>query len=88
MCRGIELDPAHSLISMGSMLNVVVVGVCGSIYGSDTGINFFSFFIFAFPHMIIILLICWLSLVLIFIGPRSVNEEASLSAFDEVADCT
>jgi len=39
----------------------------------DTGINFFSFFVFSFPHMIIILLACWLSLVLMFIGPRSVK---------------
>ena len=51
---------------------------CCSIYGSDTGINFFSFFIFSFPHMIIILLVCWLSLVLMFIGPKWVNLLFSL----------
>jgi len=61
----------------------MLVIFCFSIYKDvvtgksvDTGINFFSFFLFAFPHMLLILLVAWLTLVLMFIGPRSVNSSS------------
>jgi len=42
-----------------------------SIYGPDTGVNFFSFFVFAFPYMILALLTGWFVLVCVLVGPRS-----------------
>jgi len=50
--------------------NIVFKGQAESLFGPDTGINFFSFFIFAFPNMIIILPMAWLILMCVFIGPK------------------
>jgi sodium-dependent dicarboxylate transporter 2/3/5 len=50
--------------------NIVFKGQAEAIYGPDTGLNFFSFFMFAFPLMLILLPISWLSLMLVFIGPK------------------
>lgn len=50
--------------------NIVFKGQAESLFGPDTGINFFSFFIFAFPNMIIILPLAWLVLMVVFIGPK------------------
>ena len=41
------------------------------LYGSESGINFSSWFIFAGPNMCISLLLAWFWLVVYFIGPRS-----------------
>jgi len=46
-------------------------GVDCSLYGPDTGVNFFSFFVFAFPYTILALSTAWLVLVCVMVGPRS-----------------
>jgi len=50
--------------------NIVMKGQADSIYGPNNGIDFTSWFVLAFPLMIINIAISWLTLVLIFIGPR------------------
>ena len=40
------------------------------LFGPETGVNFFSFFVFAFPYMILALSTSWLMLVCVLVGPR------------------
>lgn len=51
---------------------IIVQTVCTRfrIYGANTGLNFFSFIMFAFPLILILLPLAWLSLMVILIGPK------------------
>jgi len=51
--------------------NIVMKGMADSIYGPNNGVDFTSWFILSFPNMVIMLFTSWLSLVVIFIGPKA-----------------
>jgi sodium-dependent dicarboxylate transporter 2/3/5 len=58
----------------GTGPNLVLKGQIDVLYGPESGINFSSWFIFAFPNMIISLALAWLWLMLLFIGPREIMK--------------
>jgi sodium-dependent dicarboxylate transporter 2/3/5 len=55
--------------------NIVLKGMADNLYGPDNGIDFTSWFILAFPNMILDLAFAWLSLVFIFIGRNAFKKE-------------
>jgi sodium-dependent dicarboxylate transporter 2/3/5 len=69
--------------------NIVLKGMADSIYGPDNGIDFTSWFILAFPNMLLDLLCAWLSLVFIFIGrnafKRDKNDEKKSENEEDVS---
>merc|ERR1719308_168150 len=52
----------------GTGPNLVFKGMIGTLFGSDTPVNFASWMLFAMPTVIINLLLCWLWLQVYFIG--------------------
>lgn len=56
----------------GTGPNLVLKGQVDLIYGPDTGINFSSWFVFAFPNMLISLLLAWFWLMLVYLGPKEI----------------
>ncbi|CAH1802587.1 unnamed protein product, partial [Owenia fusiformis] len=76
VCKGLTMCICYAA-NIGGMAtltgtgpNLVLSGQAGTLFGDEAGINFSSWFIFAFPTMIICLFIAWVWLQLLFLGWR------------------
>jgi len=54
----------------GTGPNLILKGQVDTLYGSDSGLNFGSWFIFAFPNMCLTLFLAWVWLQALYLGPR------------------
>ncbi|KAK2193458.1 hypothetical protein NP493_12g01001 [Ridgeia piscesae] len=52
----------------GTAPNLVFKGIVDTLYGGGTGITFSSWFVFAFPNMLIMLVMAWAWLVILYMG--------------------
>ncbi|XP_013410629.1 solute carrier family 13 member 5 isoform X2 [Lingula anatina] len=77
MCKGLSLCIAYAAniggiaTLTGTGPNLVFKGNVDSRFGAGAGINFSSWFVFAFPLMVITLLAAWVWLQLLFLGWRT-----------------
>ncbi len=60
--------------SLGTGPNLIVKGQLDTFYGSEHGVNFSSWMIFSFPLMVACLMMTWIFLQLLYLGPRAVCE--------------
>lgn len=74
----------------GTGPNIVLKGQADELYNGDAGINFSSWFVFALPNMILALIMAWIWLLLLFLGPRAAfgrpaeNEKDATESATEV----
>ncbi|XP_023933336.1 solute carrier family 13 member 5-like [Lingula anatina] len=77
MCKGMLLCIAHAAniggtaTLTGTPPNLVIKGQVDTLYGSEAGINFSSWFVFAFPAMLLALAVAWVWLTGYFLGWRT-----------------
>ncbi|CAH1779566.1 unnamed protein product [Owenia fusiformis] len=77
MCKGMTLSIAYAA-NIGGMAtltgtgpNLILSGNAESMFGEEAGINFSSWFVFAFPTMLLCLLVAWIWLQLKYLGWRT-----------------
>jgi sodium-dependent dicarboxylate transporter 2/3/5 len=71
---------------IGCAPNITLAGLAEKLFGPNTGVNFISWLSFAFPTMLINLLLSWLVLSFLFLGVRNVVESLNCCRKNSVDD--